>query len=125
MLAVRVLMWVKEQRKRVKDKPASYWDKVTAEELDLYRNGPWYKRLSEAITTAERVLLYTTGFQFTVHTGFAVLLTSRGRLLRHSDPRVVSFFSDLNLQVSSQFFARLGRACADCQGKVSAINFAA
>lgn len=95
------MLWVKEQKKKQKDKPASYWDQLAAQEYNCYRDATWYKRFAEAITTAERVLLYTTGFQFNVNTGFYALLGCKAHLLRHCDTAVVSFFEGLNLQVPS------------------------
>lgn len=92
-------MWAKEQKKKHKDKPAVYWDQVAAAEFNCYKNEAWYKRFAESITTAERVLLYTTNFQFNVYTGFYALLGCKAHLLRHQDPSVVAFFKGINLQV--------------------------
>lgn len=93
-------LWVKEQKKKRKDAPASFWEQKGAAEKAQFRNPEFCKKLAASATTAERVLLYTTGFQFNVHTGFFVLLGSKNFLVKHSDPAVVQFFSELNLQAS-------------------------
>ena len=61
------------------------------------RNPELYKRFAEAITTAERVLLYTTGFQFNVYTAFHALLVCKSHLQHH--PQAFEAFTGSCLQV--------------------------
>ena len=98
--ASRVLIWAKEQKKKQKDKPGVYWDNMAAKEYGQYKVQGWYKRFAEAITRAERVLLYTTGFRFNVYTGFYALLGCKVDLQEHADPDVAAFFREFNLQAS-------------------------
>lgn len=61
---------MKDQRRKDKGKPQTYWNQLAEEELQKYRDPEFHKRYTEAITRAERVLLYTTGFQFNINTAF-------------------------------------------------------
>jgi hypothetical protein len=81
-----VEIWMKEQKKRFKDKPQSHWNQLGASEMNKFKEAEFYKRYTEAITRAERVLLYTTGFQFNVNTGFTALLGSNNLLVKHNAP---------------------------------------
>ena len=96
----RVDIWAKEQKRRRKDQPASFWEQKAAAEKSLFRDPEFYKRLAEAALTAERVLLYTTGFQFDVYTGFSAVLAFRKALGEHTDPIVSDLFNETMIQVS-------------------------
>lgn len=95
----RIDIWVKEQKKRRKDKPLEYWSMAAASERNTFRNPELNRRMIEAASKAERVLLYTTGFQFSVPTAFWVLAGCKHRLKLHHDPAVARFFEELDLQV--------------------------
>ena len=96
----RVDIWAKEQKRRRKDQPASFWEQKAAAEKSLFRDPEFYKRLAEAALTAERVLLYTTGFQFDVYTGFSAVLAFRKALGEHPDPIVSDLFNETMIQVT-------------------------
>lgn len=88
-----------DQKRKLKHRTDIDWGRLEREEMGKLRSPEFYKRYLEAVTTAERVLLYTTGFQFDVKTAFHALFAIKAHLQRHPDSAVHNFFTDKNVSV--------------------------
>lgn len=99
-----VRVHIKAAKKKQRNIPGSKWKELEDDRKKELESPAVYKQFAEAVTTAERVLLYTTGFQFNVLTGIQAMLTCKGRLQNHPDPQVSQQFSNAALQPIWEFF---------------------
>lgn len=100
---LRVDKWIQNQKKLKHNKhhPPEHWARLEKREKELVRTTEIFTKFYEGVCSAERCLLYTTGFQFNVFTAFHMLMTVNTRLSNHSDPVVSHFFKSIDIQVQA------------------------